>query len=95
MPRSPAPVPGPWARCLYGSLCLKAGALLQIPAKLPRLEHYNEAFAWHSTEAYLALYGYRLDYPPKAAIALVRDAASGALGVAGIARQPRAWTTTA
>ncbi|HZG02753.1 MAG TPA: fic family toxin-antitoxin system, toxin component [Streptomyces sp.] len=82
-------------RDVYGSLYLKAGALLQTLAKLPCLEHSNEAFAWHSTEAYLALHGYRLDYPPKAAVALVRDAASGALGVAGIARQLRAWTTTA
>ncbi|MGK5498172.1 fic family toxin-antitoxin system, toxin component [Streptomyces sp. URMC 125] len=77
---------------VYGSPHLKAGALLQTLAKLPCLEHSNEAFAWHSCEAYLALGGHRLDYPPKAAVALVRDAASGTLGVAGIARQLRAWT---
>ncbi|WP_411089219.1 hypothetical protein [Streptomyces sp. 061-3] len=70
----------------------KAGALLQTLSKLPCLEHSGEAFAWHSTEAYLALNGHRLDYPPKAAVALVRDAAAGTLGVARIARQLRDWT---
>lgn len=78
-------------RDVYGSVHLKAGALLQTLAKLPCLEHSNEAFAWHSAEAYLALNGHRLDYPPKAAVALVRDAAAGALGVARIARQLRDW----
>ncbi|MFI7299520.1 fic family toxin-antitoxin system, toxin component [Streptomyces sp. NPDC050121] len=77
---------------VYGSLHLKAGALLQTLAKLPCLEHSNEAFAWHATEAYLILNARRLDYPPKAAVALVRDAASGALGVARIARQLRDWS---
>jgi death-on-curing protein len=79
-------------RDIYGSLCLKAAALLQTLAKLPCLEHSNEAFAWHATEAYLALNAHALDYPPKAAVVLVRDAASGALGVARIARQLRDWT---
>ncbi|MDX3242735.1 fic family toxin-antitoxin system, toxin component [Streptomyces sp. ME18-1-4] len=77
---------------VYGSLHLKAGALLQTLAKLPCLEHSNEAFAWHAAEAYLILNARRLDYPPKAAVALVRDAASGALGVARIARQLRDWS---
>jgi death-on-curing protein len=79
-------------REVYGSLYLKAGALLQTLAKLPPLEHSNEAFAWHSTEAYLALNERQLEYPPKGAVALVRDAASGAVGVARIARQLRDWT---
>ncbi|MEU4497558.1 fic family toxin-antitoxin system, toxin component [Streptomyces sp. NPDC023998] len=79
-------------RDVYGSVHLKAGALLQTLAKLPCLEHSNEAFAWHSAEAYLALNGHRLDYPPKAAVALVRDTAAGTLGVARIARQLRDWT---
>ncbi|WOX15147.1 fic family toxin-antitoxin system, toxin component [Streptomyces sp. N50] len=80
-------------RDIYGSLHLKAAALLQTLAKLPCLEHSNEAFAWHATEAYLILNGRRLDYPPKAAVALVRDTASGELGLARIARQLRDWTT--
>jgi death-on-curing protein len=79
---------------IYGSLHLKAAALLQTLARLPCLEHSGEAFAWHATEAYLTLNGRQLDYLPKAAVALVRDAASGALGVARIARQLRDWTTT-
>ncbi|MFF3493313.1 fic family toxin-antitoxin system, toxin component [Streptomyces sp. NPDC002795] len=78
---------------IYGSLHLKAAALLQTLARLPCLEHSNAAFAWHSAEAYLMLHGQRLDYPPKAAVELVRDAASSRLGVAGIARQLRDWTT--
>lgn len=79
-------------REIYGSAHLKAAALLQTLAKLPCLEHSNDAFAWHCAEALLALGGHRLDYPPKAAVVLIRDAASGTLGVAQIARQLRAWT---
>lgn len=44
-------------RDIYGSLYLKAAALLQTLVRLPCLEHSNEAFGWHSTEAYLALNG--------------------------------------
>lgn len=66
--------------------------MLQTLAKLPRLEDSNEAFAWHATEAYLILNGRGLDYSPEAAVALVRDTAAGALGVARIARQLRDWT---
>jgi prophage maintenance system killer protein len=80
-------------RDIYGSPHLKAAALLQTLVKLPCLEHSNEAFSWHCTEAFLALLGHRLDYTPKVAVTLVRDAASGALGVAGVARQLRTWTT--
>ncbi|MFJ5264834.1 fic family toxin-antitoxin system, toxin component [Streptomyces sp. NPDC088387] len=79
---------------IYGSVHLKAAALLHTLAKLPCLEHSGEAFAWHAAEAYLTLNAHRLEYPPKAAVALVRDAASGALGVARIARQLRDWTVT-
>ncbi|WP_370418432.1 fic family toxin-antitoxin system, toxin component [Streptomyces sp. QH1-20] len=81
-------------RDIYGSLHLKAAALLQTLARLPCLEHSNEAFAWHCAEAFLALNGQRLDYPPKAAVALVRDAASGTLGVAPVAEELRGWTIT-
>ncbi|KMS86511.1 MULTISPECIES: toxin Fic [Streptomyces] len=79
-------------RDIYGSVYLKAAALLQTLVKLPCLEHSNEAFAWHSTEAYLALNGHRLGYPPKEAVSLVRDTASGTLGVGLIGRQLRSWT---
>jgi death-on-curing protein len=81
-------------RDIYGSLYLKAAALLQTLARLPCLEHSGEAFAWHATEAFVILNGRRLEYPPKAAVALVRDAASGALGVARLARQLRDWSVT-
>jgi death-on-curing protein len=81
-------------RGVYGSLHLRAAALLQTLAKLPCLEHSNEAFAWHATEAYLILNAHALDYPPKAAVALVCDASSGVLGVARIARQLRDWAAT-
>ncbi|WP_307672335.1 barstar family protein [Streptomyces sp. V4I2] len=46
----------------------------------------------HATEAYLFLNGRRLDHPPKSAVVLVRDAGSGALGVALLARQLHDWT---
>ncbi|MFI6565825.1 fic family toxin-antitoxin system, toxin component [Streptomyces sp. NPDC050534] len=81
-------------RAIYGSLHLKAAALLQTLTRLPCLEHSNEAFAWHATEAYLILNGRELDYPPKAAVALVRDTASGTLGIPRIARQLRDWSGT-
>jgi death-on-curing protein len=61
---------------------------------LPSLEHSYEAFAWHATEAYLTLNSRELDYSPKAAVAVVRDAAAGTLGVARIAGQLRDWRIT-
>ncbi|MFF9786282.1 fic family toxin-antitoxin system, toxin component [Streptomyces nigrescens] len=79
-------------RDIYGSVFLKAAALLETLAQLPSLEHSNEAFAWHSCEAYLALNGWPLDYPPKAAVALVHDITGRAVGVYQIARQLRAWS---
>ncbi|OQR59689.1 fic family toxin-antitoxin system, toxin component [Streptomyces maremycinicus] len=79
-------------RDIYASVYLRGAALLQTLVKLPCLEHSNEAFAWHSAEAYLTLNGCRLDYPPKEAVSLVRDAATGAMGVALIGRQLRAWS---
>ncbi|MFK0255543.1 fic family toxin-antitoxin system, toxin component [Streptomyces sp. NPDC090445] len=80
---------------IYGSLYLKAAALLETLARMSCLEHSNDAFAWHSCEAYLALNGHALDYPPKHAVALVRDSASRQIGVFQIARQLRAWSTPA
>ncbi|WP_406118328.1 hypothetical protein [Streptomyces sp. NBC_00989] len=53
----------------------------------------SEALAWHATEACPILNDRRLDYPPKAAAALVRDTASGKLCLARTARRPRDWTT--
>lgn len=81
-------------RDVYGSVYLKAAALLQTLVKLPCLEHSNEPFSWHCTEAYLAINGRRLDYPPKEAVSLVRDAASGLTGVGLIGRQLRSWSTS-
>ncbi|MFC8236823.1 hypothetical protein [Streptomyces sp. NPDC057284] len=52
-----------------------------VPTASPR-----QRGAWPSTEAHLTLNRHPLDYPPKAAVALVRYAA-GTLGVARIARQ--------
>jgi death-on-curing protein len=81
-------------RDIYGSLYLRAAALLQTLVRLPCLEHSNDAFAWHCAEAYLVLNGCRLDYPPKEAVALVRDVASGAMGVGLVGRQLRAWSVS-
>ncbi|CAM5246681.1 MULTISPECIES: hypothetical protein [Streptomyces] len=81
-------------RAIYGSLHLQAGALLQTLVRLPCLEHSNEAYAWHCAEAYLALNGCRLEYQPKEAVALVRDAASGVTGVGLLGRQLRAWSAS-
>ncbi|MCX5097155.1 fic family toxin-antitoxin system, toxin component [Streptomyces sp. NBC_00365] len=81
-------------RDIYGSLYLRAAALLQTLVRLPCLEHSNDAFAWHCAEAYLVLNGCRLDYPPKEAVTLVRDVASGAMGVGLVGRQLRAWSAS-
>ncbi len=48
-------------RNVYGSLYLKAAALMQTLVRLPCLERSNEAFAWHCAEAYLVLNGCRLE----------------------------------
>lgn len=79
-------------RDVYSSAHLKSAAMLQTLVKLPCLEHSNEAFAWACAEAFLALHGHQLEYPPKAAVVLVREAATGSLGVTRIARQLRDWT---
>jgi prophage maintenance system killer protein len=76
---------------VYGSVHLKAAALLQTLVRLPCLEHSNDQFAWASSEAYLALHGITLDYPPKDAVALVRETASD-LGVAQIAHRLHTFT---
>ncbi|MFD4144086.1 fic family toxin-antitoxin system, toxin component [Streptomyces sp. NPDC058572] len=81
-------------RDIYGSLFLKAAAQLETLVRMPCLEHSNEAFAWHSCEAYLALNGCTLSYPPKAAVVLVRDAASRETGIFQIARRLRTWSST-
>ncbi|WP_431964264.1 fic family toxin-antitoxin system, toxin component [Actinacidiphila sp. bgisy160] len=79
-------------RDVYGSDAIKAAALLHTLAKLPCLEFSNLAFAWMSAVAYLQLQGHRLEYQPKVAADLVRDASAGRVGVSQIARQLRAWT---
>ncbi|MER7960216.1 fic family toxin-antitoxin system, toxin component [Streptomyces sp. NPDC096030] len=81
-------------RDIYGSVYIKAAALLQTLVRLPCLEHSNEAYAWHCAEAYLALNGYRLEYLPKEAVALVRDAGAGVMGVGLVGRQLRAWSAS-
>lgn len=80
-------------RDIYDSLHLKAGALMVSLVRMPCLEHSNDRFAWHATEAFLALNEIRLEYQPKDAVVLVRDAAAGTAGVAQAARQLRTWTT--
>ncbi|MBH1935939.1 fic family toxin-antitoxin system, toxin component [Streptomyces sp. AV19] len=82
----------PMGRDVYGSPHLQAGALLVTLVRLPCLEHSNDRFAWHACEAFLTLNGYRLDYRPKDAVALVREAASGAVDVAQVARLLHTWT---
>ncbi|MCC3772128.1 fic family toxin-antitoxin system, toxin component [Streptomyces sp. UNOC14_S4] len=81
-------------RDIYGSLHLKAGALLVGLVRMPCLEHSNDRFAWHVTEAFLGLNGHRLDYRPKDAVVLVREAGAGTVGVAQAALRLRAWTVT-
>ncbi|MDX3236970.1 fic family toxin-antitoxin system, toxin component [Streptomyces sp. ME03-5709C] len=79
-------------RDVYGSDHLKAAALMHTLARLPSLEHSNLQFAWVSTVGFLTLQGYRVDYLPKIAAALVRDAEAGRLTVEEIAVTLRGWT---
>ncbi|MFB7287841.1 fic family toxin-antitoxin system, toxin component [Actinacidiphila glaucinigra] len=79
-------------RDCYGSDHLKAAALLHELARIPCLEHSNLQFAWVSTYGFMKLQGYRLDYQPKVAAALVRDAEAGRVSVEEIAMTLRGWT---
>jgi death-on-curing protein len=78
-------------REIYGSIWLKAAALLHTLARLPSLEHSNGQFGWLSAVAFLQVNGRTLDYPPKEAAALVRDVVAGDIGIMGIALQLRRW----
>ncbi|MFE0632788.1 fic family toxin-antitoxin system, toxin component [Streptomyces sp. NPDC058864] len=79
-------------RDVYGSDHLKAAALLHTLARLPSLEHSNLQFAWVSTVGFLVLQGHGLEYPPKHAAGLVRDAEAGRVTVEEIAVTLRDWT---
>ncbi|MDX2852384.1 fic family toxin-antitoxin system, toxin component [Actinacidiphila glaucinigra] len=79
-------------RDVYGSVYLKAAALLHTLARLPSLEHSNLQFAWVSTVGFLTLQGHSLDYQPKVAAALVRDVEAGKVIVEEIAVTLRGWT---
>ncbi|MEU6346251.1 fic family toxin-antitoxin system, toxin component [Streptomyces sp. NPDC046977] len=78
-------------RDVYGSVWLKAAALMETLARLPALEHSNRQFAWLSAVAFLTVNGCTLDYPQKDAVALVNDVARGATAVQASALQLRRW----
>lgn len=78
---------------VYGSIWLKAAALLHTLVRLPALEHSNGQFGWLAAVAFLRVNGHTLTYPPKDAAVLVRDAIAGAKSVKEIALQLRQWGT--
>ncbi|MEU1622388.1 fic family toxin-antitoxin system, toxin component [Streptomyces sp. NPDC005722] len=81
-------------RDVYGSLWLKAGALLETLSRLRALEHSNRQFALMAAVAFLQVNGHTVKFPPKDAATLVRDVAEGTKGVIDAARQLRTWATS-
>ncbi|MFJ4849349.1 MULTISPECIES: fic family toxin-antitoxin system, toxin component [unclassified Streptomyces] len=80
-------------REIYGSIWLKAAALLHTLARLPALEHSNGQFGWLAAVAFLRVNGHTLTYEPKDAAILVRDVIAGEAPVRQIALQLRQWDT--
>ncbi|MET9880971.1 fic family toxin-antitoxin system, toxin component [Actinacidiphila glaucinigra] len=81
-------------RDVYGSLWLKAGALLETLSRLRTLEHSNRQFALMAAIAFLQVNGHSVNFPPKEAAILVRDVAEGDKSVVDAARALRDWAAT-
>ncbi|MFD3456611.1 fic family toxin-antitoxin system, toxin component [Streptomyces sp. NPDC058691] len=80
-------------REVYGSIWLKAAALLHTLVRLPSLEHSNAQFGWLAAVAFLQVNGRPLTYQPKDAATLVRGVVAGTVPPREIALQLRRWST--
>ncbi|OEJ21065.1 type II toxin-antitoxin system death-on-curing family toxin [Streptomyces subrutilus] len=80
-------------RDVYGSLWLKAAALMQTLALHEPLEAHNDFFAWLAGEVFLATNGIHMNYEPKEARELVLSAGRKEIGAQAIAARLRGWTT--
>ncbi|MFE7777670.1 fic family toxin-antitoxin system, toxin component [Streptomyces sp. NPDC057445] len=81
------------AQDVYGSLWLKAAAMLETIILHEPLEERNQFFAWLAAETFLAANSVYMTYEPEAALALVMRAKHKGADVREIAAQLRAWTT--
>ncbi|MEV4927071.1 fic family toxin-antitoxin system, toxin component [Streptomyces roseoverticillatus] len=81
------------ARDVYGSLTLKAAALLQVLVALEPLEQHNALFAWASARTFLAVNGVSVLCKTDDAIDLVLAAGRRELTVTDISAQLRTWTS--
>ncbi|MFJ5220900.1 fic family toxin-antitoxin system, toxin component [Streptomyces sp. NPDC088354] len=76
---------------IYGSIWLKAAALVHTLVRLPALEHSNGQFGWSAAVAFLQVNGRSLAYEPKDAAILVRGVIAGDVPVRQVALQLRQW----
>ena len=74
----------------YGTLSLKAAALLHSLVGNHSLVDGNKRLGWLATVVFLDLNGYAPDLDDAAAFTLVMDVAAGAVDVGGIAARLRA-----
>lgn len=80
-------------RDVYGSLWLKAAAMLETIALLEPLEEMNAFYAWLSAETFLATNEVHMNYAPEDALALVLRIKHKGSDLLEVSAQLRAWTT--
>jgi hypothetical protein len=80
---------------VYGSVSLRAAALMQTLLLLPFLSHSQASFAWRATVAYLELCGRTLEVEPADAAQLAADTVAGRVTVAQIASTLKSWSRPA
>jgi death-on-curing protein len=78
-------------REVYGSVWLKAAALMHSLVRTPALEHSNGQLAFLAAVGFLELNEHHVAYSGKDAVALVADVAADRIGVQQIALQLRRW----
>lgn len=77
---------------VYGSVWLKAAAMLETIIFHEPLEERNQFFAWLAAETFLAANIVHMTYEPEEALALVMRAKHKGANVREVAAQLRAWT---
>ncbi|MFE4309191.1 type II toxin-antitoxin system death-on-curing family toxin [Streptomyces sp. NPDC056891] len=80
---------------VYGSLWLKAAAMLDTIVLHEPLEEKNHFFAWLCAETFLATNEVHLSYDPREALALVVRVKHKGVDLREVSAQLRAWTVPA
>ncbi|MFF8264302.1 hypothetical protein [Streptomyces virginiae] len=83
------------AQDVYGSLWLKAAAMLQTIVLHEPLEARNDFFAWLCAETFLASNAVYMTYAPQDALALVLRIKHKGPDLREVSAQLRAWTNPA